>query len=193
MGMTYSISRRLFTAAALAAPFVTPAWAAPRAFALDRSRSDVRFSYYLEGTPGHCSITVSDAQFNIDLADLSRADVSVSLDPRTVRAGFFPATEAMKSAELLDAARHPVIRFRSRSIRPAGATGRVDGDLSIKGVTRSEQFTAQFINAVPQASATSFGIQLTGQVDRHAYGVSGYSSFVGPQVDFRIRAYLTAI
>ena len=190
--MTHVFSRRAVLGAFVAAPFVTPAWAAPRTFVLDRARTEVRFSYYIDGDPGHCSIGVSDADFQVDLADLARSRVSVSLDPRSIRAGFLPATEALKSAQLLDAARHPVIRFASTGIQASGAGGQIAGDLTIKGVRRVERFTAQFINTIPDANATSFGIQLSGQVDRNAYGVSGYSSFVGPRVDLRIRAYLNA-
>lgn len=190
--MKHTCTRRTVMGALLATPFVTPAWAATRRFVLDQDRSEVRFSYYIDGSPGHCSIAVSDADFQVDLGDLSRSQVSVSLDPRRIRAGFLPATEALKSAQLLDASRHPVIRFNSRDIQASGAGGSVSGDLSIKGVTRAERLTAQFINTIPDSSAASFGIQLSGRVDRNAYGVSGYSSFVGPQVDLRIRAYLNA-
>lgn len=192
MGMTHFISRRTVLGAMLTTPFVNSLHAAPRAFALDQSRTEVRFSYYIGDDPGHCSISVTDAQFQIDLADLSKSQVSVSLNPNSIRAGFLPATEALKSAQLLDARNHPSINFTSRSILASGAGGQMTGDLSIKGATRSERLLAQFINAVPRPDATEFGIQLSGKVDRNAYGVSGYSSFVGPQVDLRIRAYLRA-
>ena len=193
VGMEHHISRRIVLGAVLAAPFVNPLNAATRGFVLDKGRSEVHFSYYLEGRPGHCSIEVSQAQFQIDLADLSRSQVSVELDPRSIRAGFLPATEALKSAQLLDARNHPVIRFTSQSIQPAGAGGHMTGDLSIRGVTRSERMVAQFIETVPNHDVSEFGIQLSGQVNRDNYGVSGYSNFVGPQVDLRIRAYLRAV
>lgn len=191
--MTHIFSRRAALGALIATPFVRPAWATTRGFVLDETRSEVRFSYYIDGRAGHCSIAVSDAQFQVDLTDLSNSQVSVRLDPNTIRAGFLPATEALKSAQLLDARNHPDIRFNSRSIQASGAGGHVTGDLSIKGTSRSERLTAQFINSIPAADASEFGIQLSAQVDRNAYGVSGYSSFVDPRVDLRIRAYLRAI
>ena len=80
----------------------------------------------------------------------------------------------------------------ARVFKHRAPVGQIAGDLTIKGVRRAERFTAQFINTIPDANATSFGIQLSGQVDRNVYGVSGYSSFVGPRVDLRIRAYLNA-
>lgn len=185
-------SRRAILGAILTTPFVTRLQAAPRAFSLDRSRTDVRFSYYIDDEPGHCSISVTDAQFQVDLTDLSKSQVSVSLDPNSIRAGFFPATEALKGGQLLDARNHPSIEFISRSIAASGAGGQVTGDLSIKGITRSERLLAQFINEIPSAGATEFGIQISAQVDRNNFGVSGYSSFVSPRVDLRIRAYLIA-
>ncbi|SLN12048.1 YceI family protein [Pseudooctadecabacter jejudonensis] len=191
--MTHTFTKRAVLGALLSTPFVNLAQAATRDFRLDTSRSEVRFTYYLEGSPGHCSIDVSDAQFRVDLADLGRSSVRVALNPRTIRAGFLPATEALKGAKLLDARRFPSISFESQSIQPSGAGGAISGDLNIKGTSRRENFRAQFINAVPTPDATSFGIQMSGMVDRHAYGVSGFSSFVGPRVDFRIRAYLSAV
>jgi polyisoprenoid-binding protein YceI len=50
----------------------------------------------------------------------------------------------LRAPEFLDADRYPEIRFRSTSVRAAGDRWRVDGDLTVREITRSVPLTVEF-------------------------------------------------
>ena len=189
------ISRRTALALPLApllfAGSSVPIKAATHRYLIDPSASEVRFTYQFNGVPGNGAIAFGTTDIALDLANLDRSSVDVRLRANTVKAGFLPATEALRSAALLDARAHPEIRFKSTRVEARGLGAILTGDLSIKGVTRTEAFTARYIGDVPPADATRLGIQLDAQIDRHAYNINGFSDFVDPVVAFRIRIALT--
>jgi polyisoprenoid-binding protein YceI len=50
----------------------------------------------------------------------------------------------LRGPEFLDADRYPEIRFRSTSVRAAGDRWQVDGDLTVREITRSVPLTVEF-------------------------------------------------
>lgn len=119
------------------------AWAEPVQYTLDRARSQVGFSYMFEGTQREGTMPVQSADLLLDLDDLTKSDVTVLLDVSRAKAGFVFATEALKSREVLDATRHPMIRFQSTQISGDLRRASVDGNLTVRGVTRPVTLRAE--------------------------------------------------
>ena len=73
------------------------AWAAPQQYQLDKTRSEVAFSYIFEGAEKTGVMPIEAADIRLDLDNLAGSSVTVLLNARRARAGFVFATEAMKS------------------------------------------------------------------------------------------------
>ena len=125
--------------------FIATAGAAePVRYLLDVERSSVGFNFSFGDSLGEGSMPVVAAALQIDLDTVSRSQVDVTVDVTSARTGFFLATEALQSATVLDAATYPTIRFVSRRIQPMGDGAQIEGDFTVRGVTRPSTLFAQF-------------------------------------------------
>ena len=194
--MSSLLSRRQMlglTATSLLFPALS-AQAAPIPYQLMASQSSVGFGVDLGNDRLVGSMPVRAADLALDFNDVSRSKVSVTIDAANVRMGVFFATDAVRSADLLDVARHPTISFRSRAIR-AGASAAeavVQGDVTIKGVTAPVT-----LNTVLTQERATVGqdnppltLNLSGAVNRLDFGLTAFQQFVGPRVTLDIRAQI---
>jgi polyisoprenoid-binding protein YceI len=77
------------------------------------------------------------------------------------------------SPDFFDAERYPTIGFESTSIRRDGDQLSVDGDLTIKGITRHVNATGEFSGPVLDIADTEkVGIDLETKVDRTDFGLN---------------------
>jgi polyisoprenoid-binding protein YceI len=104
---------------------------------LDVERSSVGFNFSFGDSLGEGSMPVVAATLRIDLDAVSRSQLNVTVDVTGARTRFFLATEALQSATVLDTATHPTVRFVSWRIQPMGDGAQIEGDLTVRGVTRS--------------------------------------------------------
>ncbi len=194
--MSSLLSRRRMlglTATSLLFPALS-AHAALIPYQLMSSQSSVGFGVDLGNDRLVGSMPVRAADLALDFNDVSRSKVAVSIDAASVRMGVFFATDAVRSADLLDVARHPTISFRSRTIR-AGASAAeavVQGDVTIKGVTAPVT-----LNTVLTQERSTVGqdnppltLNLSGAVNRLDFGLTAFQQFVGPRVTLDIRAQI---
>lgn len=78
----------------------------------------------------------------------------------------------LRSPDFFDAGKHPEIRFDSVGVQPDGEGLRIEGDLTVRGVTR--RVTATGRGTGPQADpygGTRLGVTLEAVVDRREYGL----------------------
>jgi len=84
----------------------------------------------------------------------------------------------VKTADFLDAANHPTLTFRSTEITDGGTGWRQRGELVAHGVTAPVDWMVENIDH----DTTGATIQVAGQVDRHAHGVSNMKGMVGQSI-----------
>ena len=65
-----------------------------------------------------------------------KGSVEITADARTITTGEPGRDGHLRSADFFDAETYPEIRFRSRSVRAKGDELEVEGDLTIRGVTK---------------------------------------------------------
>ena len=161
-----------------------------RRYALEAEGSTVGFTYTAEGRSWEGSMPVERAEIGIDFDDVRRTEARVTLDASGARAGFIFATQAMKSPAVLDTQRHPTIAFRSTRVTPGGSGAVMEGDLTIRGVTRPVRLSARFARAPGAAPGDleRLTILLTGAIDRTDFGATGYPGQVGDRIGLRILA-----
>lgn len=169
-----------------------PLTAKPAAYVLDPAGSEVAFEIGVGQSPLRGVMPVSRADLTLDFDHAAASRVDVTLDVTGAKMALPFATQAMKGADVLDAARFPEIRFQSLRLHADGTMATVDGNLTIRGVTRPITLAAQIFR--PKGSAegdrSALIVHLKGTVSRSAFGASGYGDLVGDPVKLDIRAHI---
>ncbi len=79
----------------------------------------------------------------------------------------------IRSADFFDVENHPKMTYKSSGIRAEGDHYVVDGDLTLKGVTKSVPLTLEVNGFGPDAyGGTRAGFTATGEINRQDFGVS---------------------
>jgi polyisoprenoid-binding protein YceI len=68
--------------------------------------------------------------------DPNDSSVQVTIDMRSVSSGDQSRDDHLRSADFFDVEHHPTATYRSTAVHVDGTSGTIDGDLTIKGVTR---------------------------------------------------------
>ncbi len=100
----------------------------------------------------------------------------------------------LKSGDFLLAEEHPTLSFRSTEVRPSGGTGfELDGDLTIRGVTKRVTLLGEFVGmTVNHQGASVLGFSAKTSVDREAFGITWNTALetggvvLGKKVDIEI-------
>lgn len=101
------------------------------------------------------------------------SSVSAVIDASSIDTGNAMRDEHIRSADFFDAANHPSITFTSTGIRFEDGEFRLDGDLTIRGVTKPVSLLLEepAFGPGPQGGTKS-GFSATVEIDRTDFGVS---------------------
>ena len=81
--------------------------------------------------------------------DIERSSIDVTIDMASVESGSTARDEHLRSSDLFDVTAFPTASFRSTSILVTSpADGHVDGELTIKGVTRPVRLDVEHVGQV---------------------------------------------
>lgn len=167
-----------------------PAQAAPVPYTLQPDQSTVGFE--TDFGPDHITgaMPVKSAHLVLDFDQVANCVIDVALDVSNASASFPFAAQAMKGPKVLDAAEFPEMTFRSTTIRQVGAGASVDGNLTIRGVTRPVTLAATLYRqqGSDAGDLSNLTILLTGSINRSDYGATGWSDMVGNEVRLKITA-----
>lgn len=171
-----------------------PVAARPVAYGLDPAGSTVGFVVAFGASPLRGSMPVTKADLLLDFDAVANSRVAVTLSSRGATMGFPFAAEALKSPGVLDAARHPTLRFQSTRVRANGDGAQIEGNLTVRGVTRP--VILQAVIWRQQGSAVGnrdrLTIRLTGTLSRADFGATGWPNMVGDAVALDISARIHA-
>jgi polyisoprenoid-binding protein YceI len=100
--------------------------------------------------------------------------VEVTIDASSIDTGTPQRDDHLRSADFLDVENHPTIEFRSTNFEPTGdATFRLDGDLTIRGVTQPVRLDAEYLGLAADPYGNSrIGFSATGEIDREDFGIT---------------------
>lgn len=110
--------------------------AAPQEYRIDNGHSAVEFSIPFMYSPVRGRFDDVRGTLLYDPARPERSSASVVIGVRSIDSGSTQRDDHLRSADFFDAARFPVITFRTRSVRRAGAALVMSGPLTMHGVTR---------------------------------------------------------
>lgn len=180
--------RRALLALALLA--ATPLAAKPVPYVLEPAESTVGFETDFGPDLITGAMPVKSANLVLDFDSVANSRIDVALDVAGAQASFPFAAQAMKGPRVLDAQAFPEMSFHSTAIRRDGDGAQVQGDLTIRGVTRPVTLHA----IIWRQKGTEAGdlrqltVQLTGSVRRSDFGATGWSDMVGDEVRLTILA-----
>lgn len=185
-----SQSRSLLPSLILALCLSGPALAQPQAYHLQPEISSVGFETDFGPDKITGTMPILKADLTLDFAQVAGSKVAVTLDATGAAASFPFAAQAMRGPKVLDTAEFPQITFTSRKVTPDGAGATVQGDITIRGVTRPTAFHAEIYRqqGTAEGDLSHLTIRLTGAVQRSDFGATGWRDMVGDEVRLNILA-----
>ena len=176
---------------------------APPAPASSNPASVQAGSYKVDADHTQVLFGVSHMGFSTYSGRFSGVNGTLQLDPRRIAATRLDITVPvasvsttsekldgeLRSADWLDAGKYAQMRFRSVRVTPTGASrARIDGELTLHGVTRPLILQARFVGAGanPLSKAYTVGFEATGTLSRSAFGVKTYVPVIGDRVTLTI-------
>ncbi|HYD06773.1 MAG TPA: YceI family protein [Reyranella sp.] len=126
----------------------------------------------------------------VDDADVSRSAVTVRVNTRSIEMLDPQQAAMLKDADFFDVARFPEMTFVSRRITRTGETTlRVEGEITLRGVTRPMTLAVEVTDRRPDAAAGAryARFRATGSLKRSEFGMVKFVDVVGDTVDISIR------
>lgn len=105
-------------------------------------------------------------------ADITGSEVTATIDATSIDTGNAQRDEHVRSADFFDAANHPTWTYRSTGVRTDSGDVVVDGELTIKGVTRPVPLTLEVNGFGPDAfGGVRAGFSASATINRSDFGV----------------------
>lgn len=145
---------------------------------IDAVHSDVGFAVrhlMVARTRGHFTRFEGEIVTAADPLD-SRVTATIDLD--SIDTASDQRDAHLRSADFFEVTKYPTMTYRSTGLRRAGAAYVLDGELTLKGVTRPVPLALEVHGFVPDPflddpySGARAGFTATGEIDRTDFGVS---------------------
>ena len=130
-----------------------------------------------------------DADLTLDPANPSAAVLTATIPLTEVDSNSDGLDAHLQTADLFDTANHPVATYVSRSVTvdPTDASrATVQGDLTLRGVTRPVTMTVRFNQAGPSMGAYKAGFDGEATVRRSDFGITYGAPVLGDEVHLHI-------
>ena len=170
---------------ALAAAAVAPAVAAPETYVADSTHTFSRFSY------SHFGYSTQVSRFNKNSGKVvfdkaaKTGSVDIVIDTKSVDTGYDTFNEHIQGEDFLDTAKFPTATFKSTKVIFAGdKPAKVEGNLTIKGVTKPVTLTVTSFQAMPHPmlKKDAIGANATVTIKRSEFNAGKYAPHVGDDV-----------
>jgi polyisoprenoid-binding protein YceI len=116
-----------------------------------------------------------DGKLSWDPANPGADSLSVTVDPKSITTAPVEGFSAEIADKFLKAAQFPTATFTSTAFHPESAThGKVDGDLTVAGVTKHVVFDVDLVGAGKGFRGPVIGVTARTQLDPKAYGLPAF-------------------
>ncbi len=181
---------RIISALFMFGLFTAPLAAAPRAYEIDYGASQIGFVYLFNNEEVKGSFPKFSADLVLDFQNIKNSKIDVTIDTRTAKGGFVFATSALRGAKVLNVRKFPTIKFSSQSAQMRNGVASIKGQITVRGVTRPLTLTAKFFQLEGQdpKDRENLVVQISGTINRHDFGASGFPDMVGDTLAITIKA-----
>jgi polyisoprenoid-binding protein YceI len=164
-----------------------PAYAEPARFALDPEHTSITFfANHLGFAEVAGMFLKAEGSFTFDEATGELSDLRVRVRTDSLFTGHERRDQHLRSADFLNVAEFPEMVFEGRSAEPLTATtGRVTGDLTLRGVTRPATLDVVFNKGGRYPFLDehyAIGIDARGTIRRSDFGMTYGSEWIGDEI-----------
>jgi polyisoprenoid-binding protein YceI len=180
---------RLALATAIATSLSASALAAPETFAIDGTHTFPRFSY------SHFGYSKQLSRFNKTTGKIildkeaKTGSVDVTIDMKSVDTGYDVFNSHIQGEDFLDTEKYPTATFKSTKVHFEGDKPvAVEGNLTIKGVTKSTTLTIDSFQLMPHPmlKKDALGANASTKIKRSDFNAGKYAPYVGDEVTLDI-------
>ena len=177
--------KKIAAALTLAAALSTPAFATPETYVLDSAHSFPRFSY------NHFGYSTQVSRFNKTTGKIvydkeaKTASVDIVIDATSVDSGFPVFNEHLRGEDFFDTAKYPTATFKSTKVIFDGdKPSAIEGDLTIKGITKPVTLTVTSFHAMPHPmrKKDAIGANAFTVIKRSEFNAGKHVPYVGDEV-----------
>jgi len=168
---------------------VTSALAAPKTFDIDGSHTFPRFSYSHFGYSTQVSRFDNTTGTVVFDADAKTGSVDITIDMKSVNTGFADFNGHLQGEDFLDTAKFPKATFKSTKVNfQDGKPASIEGQLTIKGVTKPVTLTVTSFQAMPHPmlKKEAIGANAFTVIKRSEFNAGKYAPYVGDEVRIEI-------
>lgn len=181
---------RIAVIAAAVAFGATSAAAAPEAYTLDASHSQVMFTYdHLGYSTTYNMFAGWEGQIMFDKEDPAASSVEVSIPLSSFYTGWEKRFEHLMGDDFFGAKDGDMITFKSTAIEvTSDDEAIITGDLTINGITKSVQLEAELNQQSqhPMAGKDWLGFDAETTIKRSDFGVGAYAPNISDELDVEI-------
>lgn len=168
------------------------ALASPQAYEMDAKASKIHFNYTFNDETVLGKFPHFSASVLLDFETTQNSRITLTIDARAARGGFVFATTSLRGPRVLATKQFPTIEFSSKSLRFTETGAELEGLITVRQVTRPITLQVTFLEISGKTPATSdkMTLRITGTLNRHDFGASGYPKMVGDTLSLDIRALI---
>jgi polyisoprenoid-binding protein YceI len=176
---------RLAAALAFATVAATSAIAAPQTYVVEGTHTFPRFSYSHFGYSTQLSRFDKTTGTVVFDAEGKTGSVDIVIDMTSVNTGFTDFNGHIQGEDFLDTAKFPKATFKStKVVFEDGKLKSIDGQLTIKGVTKPVTLTVSSFQAMPHPmlKKPALGANAWTVIKRSEFNAGKYAPYVGDEV-----------
>ncbi len=143
------------------------------AYQFDKAHSSIGFRVVHMGlveVPGYFRDFTGTV--NYDATDIRKSTVEFSAKTTSVDTGVAARDRHLRTADFFDVEKFPEMSFKSTSVTKKGKVWMLNGDLTIRGVTKAVSFPFNIIGFYKDDKATKIGVSAETVVNRRDFGVN---------------------
>ncbi len=181
---------RLAPLSLVAALIAAPAFAAPEAYVLDPSHSQIVFSYnHLGFSTSYGMFSGFEGKISYDAEAPASSSVEVAFPVKTMLTGWQARFDHFMSPDFFGANADSNVTFKSTAIEVTGEkTAKITGDLTLNGVTKSVVLDAALTQAMEHPMEKKPWLGFTGAtvLKRSDYNLGQFAPYVSDEVTVQI-------
>ena len=174
-----------------------PTQVRPGRYRLDPAHGKITWSLsHLGFSTYYGQITDVAAEAVLDPQEPARSRISARIGTASVSGLHEKLDEHLKKPEFFDVAAFPQATYVSTSVEPTSpTTARIQGELTIKGITRIVAVDATFNQAGPHPVDRTYTVGFDGRavIRRADFGVSAFLPALGDEVHLRLEGEFKAV
>ena len=167
----------------------SPVLAAPETYTIDSTHTFPSFSYSHFGMSTQVSkFDKTSGTVTLDKAAKTGA-VDITIDMTSVNTGYATFNEHIQGEDFRDTAKHPTATFKSTQVTFDGDKPvTIDGELTIKGVTRPVTLTVNHFATMPHPmlKKDAIGANASAVIKRSEFNAGKYAPNVGDEVTITV-------